>query len=224
MWGGLPWRTQLAAAADATTTATRKRAQHTSDGRNSSDGTSHGQAKRGRVVLNKGKARASIEGLEIQNAREMAKEKVKDTHIPPSCAASDSGAAPTTSKPEGTIDTSLSIEMDEDDVNLAADWSMQSWMTDSPSLLSSSLSLSSAESRSPFQNRMPPPPVSLRSCWQRKRMGIRPRLWFWCRRKYGFENGAQIASSVAEPSNEAFGTRHLAFQLVFIFVRPTNEG
>ena len=161
MWGGLPWRTQLAAAADATTTATRKRAQHTSDGRNSSDGTSHGQAKRGRVVLNKGKARASIEGLEIQNAREMAKERAKDTHIPPSCAASDSGAAQTTSKPEGTIDTSLSMEMDEDDVNLAADRSTQLWMTDLPSLLSSSLSLSSAESRSPFQNRMPPPPVPL---------------------------------------------------------------
>ena len=221
--------------------ATRKRAQHTSDGRNSSDGTSHGQAKRGRVVLDKGKARASIEGLEIQNAREMAKERAKDTHIPPSCAASDSGAVQTTSKPEGTIDTSLSMEMDEDDVNLAADRSTQSWMMDSPSLLSSSLSLSSAESRSPFQNRMPPPPVSLQSCWQRKQMGIRgggfllvsvdrepldprPRLWFWCRRKYGFKNGAQIASSVAEPSNEAFGAHHLAFQLVFIFVRPTNEG
>jgi len=162
-------RTSMAntVAAAATTMATRKRARHASDGRNSSsDGASHGQAKRGRVVLDKGKARASVEGLEMQKAKEMAKEKAKEAHIPPSRAASGSGTASSSSgsgsrKPEGTSDTSISMEVDEGDLSLAADRSTRSWTTESPSLLGSSSSLSSAESRSPSQKRMPPPPVPL---------------------------------------------------------------
>jgi len=118
------------------------------------------------VVLDKGKARASVDGLETQKAKEMAKEKAKEAHIPPSRAASGSGTASSSSgsgsrKPEGTSDTSLSMEVDEGDVSLAADRSSRSWTTDSPSLLGSSSSLSSAESRSPSQKRMPPPPVPL---------------------------------------------------------------
>ena len=144
----------VVAAAAATSTATRKRARHASDGRNSSsDGASHGQVKRGRVVLDKGKARASVDGLEIQKA----KEKEKDAHTPPSHVASSSGSK----KPEGISDTSLSMEVDEGDISLAADRSTRSWTTESPSLLGSSSSLSSAESRSPSQKRMPPPPVPL---------------------------------------------------------------
>ena len=153
----------VVAAAAATSTATRKRARHASDGRNSSsDGASHGQVKRGRVVLDKGKARASVDGLEIQKA----KEKEKDAHTPPSHVASSSGTASSLSssgskKPEGISDTSLSMEVDEGDISLAADRSTRSWTTESPSLLGSSSSLSSAESRSPSQKRMPPPPVPL---------------------------------------------------------------
>jgi hypothetical protein len=158
----------LAAAA---TTATRKGARHASDGRNSpSDGVSHGQAKRGRVVLYIGKARASV-GLEMQMAKETAREKEKDMLIPPSRVASDSVTVSSSSGsrgPEGTSDTSLSMEMDEGDIGLA-DRSKRSWTAELPSLLGFSLSLSSVGSRSLSQKRMP----LAASCWQRKRKGIR---------------------------------------------------
>ena len=85
---------------------------------------------------------------------------------PPSRVVSDSGTASCSSgaglrKPEGNSDTSLSMEVDEDDVSLAADRSTRSWITDSPSFVGSSSSSSSAECRSPSQRRMPLRPVPL---------------------------------------------------------------
>ena len=68
------------------------------------------------MVLDKWKARASVDGLEIQKV-------AKGAHILPSRVASDSGTASSSSgldsrKPEGHNDTSLSMEVDEDDVSL----------------------------------------------------------------------------------------------------------
>ena len=151
------------------------------------------------MVLDKWKARASVDGLEIQKVNEMA----KDAHILPSHVASDSGTASSSSgsgsrKPEGHNDTSLSMEVDEGDVSPAADRSTRLWTTDSPSLVGSSSSSSSTEFRSPSQKRIPPPPVPLAAKLlavnghpsRRHSSGggsplLRPvlRLWFWCRRR-----------------------------------------
>lgn len=137
----------------AATMATSKRSRHAGDGRKSSlDGASHGQVKWGGVVLDKGKARASLDGPEMQKGKEIANEKAKDMHIPPFHASSGSdatlgsGTASSSSrsgsglrKPEGTSDTSLLMEVDKGDINLAADRSTRSWTTELPSLLSSTL-------------------------------------------------------------------------------------